>query len=94
VIRLWHPQYLHYRYRIRALKEPFGLLGGTDQAKLILRKDRAGALSSDLLHGLGRMHSRDFTYTSSSLYFPSQSGVSRFDASMSRSEPIAEHCAA
>jgi glycine betaine/proline transport system substrate-binding protein len=56
VIPLWHPQYLHYRYRIRALHEPLGLLGGTDQAKLILRKDRADALGSDLLHGLGRMH--------------------------------------
>ena len=36
MIPLWHPQYLHYRYRIRAVNEPLGLLGGTDQAKLIL----------------------------------------------------------
>jgi glycine betaine/proline transport system substrate-binding protein len=39
VVPLWHPQALHHRYRIRALAEPHGLLGGTDAATLIVRKD-------------------------------------------------------
>jgi glycine betaine/proline transport system substrate-binding protein len=38
VIPLWHPQYLHHDDRIRALAEPKGLLGGTDQATLVARK--------------------------------------------------------
>lgn len=43
IVPLWHPQWLHHRYRIRALDEPKGLLGGTDAATLIIRntvKDR------------------------------------------------------
>lgn len=39
VIPLWHPQWLHHRYTIRALADPKGLLGGTDHATLIVRKD-------------------------------------------------------
>lgn len=39
VVPLWHPQYLHNRYRIRPLEEPKGLLGGKDDATLIVRSD-------------------------------------------------------
>lgn len=39
VIPLWHPQYLHHRYRIRTLHEPKGLLGGVDEATLIVRRE-------------------------------------------------------
>ncbi|WP_084738062.1 glycine betaine ABC transporter substrate-binding protein [Cystobacter ferrugineus] len=39
VIPLWHPQFLHHRYTIRALAEPKGLLGGVDQATLVIRRD-------------------------------------------------------
>lgn len=39
VVPLWHPQWLHHRYTIRELREPSGLLGGTDEATLIVRKD-------------------------------------------------------
>jgi glycine betaine/proline transport system substrate-binding protein len=38
VLPLWHPQYLHHDYRIRALDEPRGMLGGQDQATLVARK--------------------------------------------------------
>lgn len=38
VIPLWHPQFLHHRYIIRALEEPKGLLGGRDEATLIASK--------------------------------------------------------
>jgi glycine betaine/proline transport system substrate-binding protein len=39
VVPLWHPQYLHHRHAIRALHEPKGLLGGQDDATLIIRGD-------------------------------------------------------
>lgn len=55
IVPLWHPQYLHARYSIRALDEPKGLLGGTDQATLIVRRDaedRVGAAAIDELSHL------------------------------------------
>lgn len=38
VVPLWHPQWLHHRHRIRALSEPKGLLGGVDQATLVMSR--------------------------------------------------------
>lgn len=55
VVPLWHPQYLHARYKIRELAEPEGLLGGTDQATLIVRRDaeaRIDPMAMDALAGL------------------------------------------
>jgi glycine betaine/proline transport system substrate-binding protein len=52
VVPLWHPQWLHHRYRIRALEEPKGILGGTDQATLVISRDLAGKLPPDLLSQL------------------------------------------
>ncbi len=55
VLPLWHPQYLHARHRIRELAEPAGLLGGTDQATVIVRRDceeRVGAAALAELGGL------------------------------------------
>lgn len=56
VIPLWHPQWLHHRYQIRALVEPKGLLGGADQATLIIRKDAAERIGESALAELARMH--------------------------------------
>jgi glycine betaine/proline transport system substrate-binding protein len=56
VIPLWHPQYLHARYEIRALAEPKGLLGGTDQATLIIRKDAEEKVGTAALDELSKMH--------------------------------------
>lgn len=39
IVPLWKPQWLNDRYRIRVLEEPRGLLGGRDEATLIVRKD-------------------------------------------------------
>ncbi|MDN5289242.1 MAG: glycine/betaine transporter substrate-binding protein [Mucilaginibacter sp.] len=39
VIPFWHPQFLHYKYQFRELKEPIGLLRSKDEATLLLRKD-------------------------------------------------------
>ena len=46
VVPLWHPQFLHFRHRIRDLKDPKGLLGSVDRAVLLARADRLGHLSA------------------------------------------------
>lgn len=52
VIPLWSPQYLHHDYRIRALREPKGLLGGQDQATLVARKAILPAIAPAALERL------------------------------------------
>ena len=56
IIPLWHPQWLHHRYRIRALHEPKGLLGGTDQATLIVRKDAKERIAASVLQELSMLY--------------------------------------
>jgi len=56
VIPLWQPQWLHHRYRIRELDEPKGLLGGTDQATLIVRKDAEALIGDEALSELATLH--------------------------------------
>lgn len=56
VIPLWHPQWLHHRYRIRPLDDPLHLLGGKDEATLIVRKDSLGPIGSSALAALTSMH--------------------------------------
>lgn len=46
VVPLWHPQYLHHRSRILALHEPLGLLGGADDATMLIRRDAEPWLST------------------------------------------------
>ena len=52
VVPLWKPQFLHYRYTIRELLEPKGLLGGVDKAVLLLREDRAEIFSASEIKAL------------------------------------------
>ncbi|WP_417359703.1 glycine betaine ABC transporter substrate-binding protein [Gallaecimonas pentaromativorans] len=52
VVPLWHPQFLHFSHNIRALEEPKGLLGGQDQATLIVTHDMADQLPQPLLTSL------------------------------------------
>ena len=52
VIPLWHPHYLHHRYRIRALAEPNGLLGGVDEATLIVRRDAESRIGAPAISEL------------------------------------------
>ncbi len=56
VVPLWHPQYLHNRYTIRALDEPKGLLGGVDQATLIVRRYAETLVGSDALAELAGLY--------------------------------------
>lgn len=46
IVPLWHPQFLHHRYRIRELKDPKGLLGSVDRAVLLAREDRLALLTT------------------------------------------------
>jgi glycine betaine/proline transport system substrate-binding protein len=54
VIPPWHPQALHHRHKIRSLAEPKGLLGGTDQATLIVRRDAEARIGVAALDELSR----------------------------------------
>ncbi|APX18001.1 hypothetical protein BWR17_19105 (plasmid) [Phaeobacter inhibens] len=47
VLPLWHPQWLHTKTTPRELSDPKGLLGGQDDATLVLRKDASAKLSED-----------------------------------------------
>lgn len=55
VVPLWHPQFLHHRHTIRALDEPYGLLGGEDEATLIASKSIVAAFSPALLEDLTQL---------------------------------------
>lgn len=55
VVPLWHPQWLNHRYRIRALEEPRGLLGGRDEARIIVRKDAEALIGEPTLARLTRL---------------------------------------
>ncbi|CAM4398071.1 MULTISPECIES: glycine betaine ABC transporter substrate-binding protein [Zobellia] len=52
IIPLWKPQFLHYKYNIRELKEPKGLLGSVDKAVLLLRKDKENMFNKKHLQKL------------------------------------------
>jgi glycine betaine/proline transport system substrate-binding protein len=56
VVPLWHPQFLHHRFSIRALEEPKGLLGGQDDATLIVREEMAQQMPPELLQELTQLH--------------------------------------
>ncbi|WNW12761.1 glycine betaine ABC transporter substrate-binding protein [Pseudomonas sp. DTU_2021_1001937_2_SI_NGA_ILE_001] len=55
VVPLWHPQYLHHSYSIRALDEPLGLLGGTDEATLIATREQVQSMPEPLLAELAAL---------------------------------------
>ncbi|TCW18639.1 glycine betaine/proline transport system substrate-binding protein [Vibrio crassostreae] len=52
VVPLWKPQFLHYRYDIRELKDPKRLLGIVDRAVLLLRDDKKHLLSEEQIKTL------------------------------------------
>ncbi len=56
VVPLWKPQFLHYRYNIRELKDPKKLLGSVDKAVLLLRKDRASLFTKEERQILDSLH--------------------------------------
>lgn len=56
VIPLWSPQYLHHDYRIRALAEPLGMLGGQDAATLVARKAVLPRIAAPALDALRKLY--------------------------------------
>jgi len=52
VVPLWKPQFLHFKYDIRELKDPKGLLGGVDKAVLLIRDDKKHLFTSKQLETL------------------------------------------
>ena len=56
VVPLWKPQFLHYKYNIRELKEPKGLLGIVDKAVLLLREDKKDLFTDAQLKKLDGLH--------------------------------------
>ncbi|AHD11909.1 glycine betaine ABC transporter substrate-binding protein [Phaeobacter gallaeciensis] len=46
IVPLWHPQWLNSQSNLRELEDPLGLLGGQDEATLVLRRDAAHKLNS------------------------------------------------
>ncbi|MBJ7308669.1 glycine betaine ABC transporter substrate-binding protein [Rugamonas sp. CCM 8940] len=56
VVPLWSPQFLHHRHRIRALREPRGMLGGTDAATLIVRRAAECRIGDAALRALAGLH--------------------------------------
>jgi glycine betaine/proline transport system substrate-binding protein len=52
IVPLWKPQFLHYRYNIREIKEPKGLLGIVDRAVLLLRESKKELFTKEQLETL------------------------------------------
>ncbi|MGD1334682.1 glycine betaine ABC transporter substrate-binding protein [Vibrio harveyi] len=52
IVPLWKPQFLHYKYAIREIAEPKGLLGIVDKAVLLLRQDKSDKFTQDELNRL------------------------------------------
>ncbi|MEM1161232.1 MAG: glycine betaine ABC transporter substrate-binding protein [Pseudomonadota bacterium] len=55
VIPLWQPQWLHLETDLRELTDPKGLLGGQDEATLVLRRDAKAKLSDEGLRFLQKV---------------------------------------
>ncbi|UTJ07041.1 glycine betaine ABC transporter substrate-binding protein [Arcobacter roscoffensis] len=55
VVPLWKPQFLHYKYKIRELSDPKGLLGIVDKAVLLLREDKKNLFSQEELKVLDNL---------------------------------------
>lgn len=55
IVPLWKPQFLHYKHKIREIKDPKGLLGIVDRAVLLLRDDRKPLFTKDELETLDRL---------------------------------------
>ena len=52
LVPLWKPQFLHYKYNIREIKEPKGLLGIVDRAVLLLREDKKDLFTKEQIQSL------------------------------------------
>jgi len=79
VVPLWHPQFLHYKYNIRALEDPLKLLRGKDKATIILHSDSLRKFDSTAINILKRIYLGN-TAVSMLDYYVSRGGRSYKDA--------------
>lgn len=56
VMPFWHPQALHARFRIRRLQDPLLVLGATDNATLLVRRDAEELIGAAALADLSQLH--------------------------------------
>ncbi|MEH6523534.1 glycine betaine ABC transporter substrate-binding protein [Sulfitobacter sp.] len=56
IMPLWHPQWVHTERPPRELSDPMGLLGGQDNATLVLRKDAMHKISAQGLNMLRKIY--------------------------------------
>lgn len=56
VMPLWHPHFLHFKYRFRELEEPLGLLRSRDQATILIRKAVHDQLDEATISELRSVH--------------------------------------
>lgn len=56
VMPFWHPQALHTKFRIRRLQDPKAILGATDNATLLVRKDSEALIGAAALADLTELH--------------------------------------
>lgn len=80
IVPLWHPHFLHHRYRIRNLKDPKGLLGSIDRAVLLAREDRLALLTSAEIQVLDNIRLSNLT-------------VSELDDAFNRGDQSADNAA-
>ncbi|WP_218419841.1 glycine betaine ABC transporter substrate-binding protein [Alteromonas lipotrueae] len=55
VVPLWKPQFLHFKHKIREIKDPKGLLGVVDRAVLLIRDDKKQLLTKAQLNKLNAL---------------------------------------
>ncbi|OKH68516.1 glycine/betaine ABC transporter substrate-binding protein [Mycobacterium sp. SWH-M5] len=56
VMPFWHPHALHARFRIRRLQDPLLVLGATDNATLLVRRDAEELIGAAALADLSQLH--------------------------------------
>jgi glycine betaine/proline transport system substrate-binding protein len=56
VMPFWHPQALHRRFRIRRLQDPKTILGATDNATVLVRRDSEDVIGPAALSDLAALH--------------------------------------
>jgi glycine betaine/proline transport system substrate-binding protein len=90
VIPLWRPQALHHRYKIRALDEPKGLLGGRDRATLIVRREAEAQIGENGLAELSRLYIGNSRMSALDDALRQAEGLDARTASSMRQEPATD----
>jgi glycine betaine/proline transport system substrate-binding protein len=90
VTPLWRPQFLHEKHVIRELEDPLKLLGQTDDATLIVRKDLLSTLPHEAVEELRRMRIGN-EEVSRIDYLISREGMTPIDAALTLPRRTAQY---